>query len=63
MLMEAKGILVDEYHAKRDQLVDKYFAMKDAGEYVEYPELPKYPTFEDIQQLCKEMNYFVSNSK
>jgi hypothetical protein len=62
MLMEAKGILVDEYHAKRDQLVDKYFALKDAGIPVEYPILPEYPTFEDIQSLCKEMNNFVSNA-
>ena len=62
MLMEAKNLLVEEYHAKRDQLVDKYFALKDAGEAVEYPNLPRYPTFEDIQDLCKEMNAFVSNS-
>ena len=63
MLMEAKAILVDEYHAERDKLVDKYFALKDAGEIVEYPELPKYPNFEDVKQLCKEMNDFVSYSK
>ena len=62
ILMEAKALLVEEYHAKRDQLTDKYFALKDAGETVDYPTLQKYPTFEDIQDLCKEMNAFVSNS-
>jgi len=62
MLMEAKQMLLEEYHAKREQLVDRYHALKDAGDVVEYPELPKYPTFEDIQRLCKEMNNFVSNA-
>lgn len=62
MLMEAKYLLVEEYHAKREELVDRYHALKDAGDAVEYPTLPGYPTFEDIQQLCKEMNNFVSNA-
>jgi len=62
MLMEARNILIDEYHAKRNELVDRYHALKDAGEVVEYPEMPKHPTFEDIQRLCKEMNNFVSNA-
>ena len=63
MLMEAKNLLVEEYHAKREELVDRYHALKDAGDTVEYPDLPEYPTFEDIEHLCKEMNYFVSNTK
>ena len=62
MLMEAKNLLVEEYHAKREELVDRYHALKDAGDAVEYPTLPRYPAFEDIQQLCKEMNNFVSNA-
>jgi len=45
-----------------DRLTNRYFALKDAGETVEYPTLPQYPTFEGIQDLCKEMNAFVSNS-
>ena len=62
MLMEAKNLLVEEYHAEVDRLTNRYFALKDAGDTVEYPTLPRYPTFEDIQQLCKEMNNFVSNA-
>lgn len=62
MLMEAKNLLVEEYHAEVDRLTNRYFALKDAGETVEYPTLPQYPTFEVIQDLCKEMNAFVSNS-
>ena len=62
MLMEAKNILVEEYHAKKEKLECRYHALKDAGETVEYPTLPKYPSFEDIQELCKEMNAFVSNA-
>ena len=62
MLMEAKLMLVEEYHAKKEQLIDKYMALKDAGESVEYPILPEYPTFEDTQRLCNQMNSFVSNS-
>lgn len=63
MLMEAKCLLVERYYAEKECLVDKYCALKDAGENVEYPELPEYPSFEDIQRLFKEMNYFVSNTK
>ena len=62
MLMEAKLMLVEEYHAKKEELIDRYHALKDAGEVVEFPELPKYPNFQDIQLLCKEMNNFVSNA-
>ena len=62
MLMEAKNLLVEEYHSEVDRLTNRYFALKDAGTVVEYPTLPNYPTFEDIQQLCIEMNYFVSNA-
>lgn len=62
MLMEAKTMLLEEYQAKKEELIDRYHALKDAGEPVEYPELPKYPTFEDTQRLCKEMNNFVSNA-
>ena len=63
MLMEAKNLLVEEYHAEVDRLTNRYFALKDAGEIVEYPKLPVYPSFEDVKQLCKEMNDFVSYSK
>ena len=62
MLMEAKNLLVEEYHSEVDRLTNRYFALKDAGIPVEYPTLPEYPTFEDIQSLCKEMNNFVSNA-
>lgn len=62
MLMEAKAMLLEEYHAKREELTDRYHALKDAGESVEFPTLPKYPDFEDIQELCKRMNSFVSNA-
>jgi len=62
MLMEAKNLLAEEYHARKEELVDRYHALKDAGETVEYPILPRYPTFEDIQDLCKEMNAFVSDT-
>lgn len=62
MLMEAKTMLLEEYHAKKEELVDRYHALKDAGDAVEYPDLPKYPNFEDVQRLCKEMNNFVSNA-
>jgi hypothetical protein len=60
MLMEAKTTLVDEYHAKSQQLLDKYYALKDSGESIEFPDLPKYPTFEDIENLCTKINAFVS---
>jgi len=36
--------------------------LKDAGTPVEYPDLPAYPNMQDIQELCKEMNAFVSNA-
>lgn len=62
MLMEAKNLLLEEYHAEVDRLTNRYHALKDAGDAVEYPTLPRYPAFEDIQQLCKEMNNFVSNA-
>ena len=62
MLMEAKAMLLEEYHAKREELTDRYHALKDAGESVEFPDLPKYPCFEDIQALCNKMNSFVSNT-
>jgi hypothetical protein len=62
MLMEAKNLLAEEYHARKEELVDRYHALKDAGETVAYPILPKYPNFEDIQDLCKEMNAFVSDT-
>ena len=62
MLMEAKTTLVEEYHAKREELTDRYHALKDAGEFVEFPDLPKYPDFDDIQALCNKMNSFVSNT-
>ena len=62
VLMEAKNLLVEEYYAKWNQLTDRYHALKDAGETVEYPILPKYPSFQDIQELCNQMNAFVSNA-
>jgi len=62
MLMEAKNLLVDEYHVKKDEVIDRYHALKDAGTPVEYPDLPAYPNMQDIQELCKEMNAFVSNA-
>ena len=62
MLMEAKNLLAEEYHARKEELVDRYHALKDAGETVAYPILPKYPNFEDLQDLCKEMNAFVSDT-
>ena len=63
MLMEAKNLLVEEYHAKREELVDRYHALKDAGDTVEYPTLPEYPTYAEVESLCDRINAFVSKKK
>ena len=61
MLMEARTILVEEYEAKVQALMEKYHALKDSGEAVDFPVLPEYPTFEMVENLCKRMNSFVSS--
>jgi hypothetical protein len=61
MLMEAKTFLIEEYHAKLQQMNEKYHAEKDAGESPVFPTQPNFPSFEDIAELCNKMNSFVSN--
>ena len=61
MITEAKNLLVEEYHSQSEAVKTQYFAEADAGLNPTYPELPKFPTFEDIRALANEMNQFVSN--
>ena len=61
MITEAKNLLVEEYHSQVGYLQTQYHAQVEAGLNPAYPEMPKFPTFEDIRALADEMNQFVSN--
>lgn len=61
MITEAKNLLVEEYHSQVGCLQNQYHAELEAGHDPTYPEMPKFPTFDDIRALADEMNQFVSN--
>jgi hypothetical protein len=61
MITEAKNLLVEEYHSQSEAVKTQYFAEVEAGLNPSFPEMPKFPAFEDIRALANEMNQFVSN--
>ena len=61
MITEAKQLLVEEYHSQVGYLQSQYHAQEEAGLNPTYPEMPAFPTFEEIQALANQMNQFVSN--
>jgi hypothetical protein len=60
MIQSAKELLTEQYHTDINNLKEKYYADKEAGLDVQFPEMPAFPTFEDISKLANEMNSFVS---
>jgi len=60
MIESAKQLLTEQYHTDISNIKEKYFADREAGLDVSFPELPAFPTFEDISKLANEMNSFVS---
>ena len=63
MFNVAKDMLVDSFHCEKDDLMQKYHSQIDQGQPVEYPTLPKYPSFEAIKELAIEINEYVSKTK
>lgn len=61
MIESAKNLLTEQYHTESQNLKEKYFADREAGLDVAFPELPTFPTFEEITKLANEMNSFVSS--
>ena len=61
MITEAKNLLVEAYHSQVEYLQNQYHAQAEAGLNPTFPEMPKFPTFEDVRELADEMNQFVSN--
>jgi hypothetical protein len=64
----AKELLMDEYHTKKDHLLEQWRLnvelVRDKGEIPEgCPTLPEYPTEADILRKAEALNQFVSNSK
>ena len=60
MIESAKTMLTEQYHTDIGNIKEKYYADKEAGLDVQFPELPAFPTFGDISKLANEMNSFVS---
>ena len=61
MIESAKNLLTEQYHTESQNLKEKYFADREAGLDVSFPNLPAFPTFEEITKLANEMNSFVSS--
>jgi hypothetical protein len=61
MILEAKNLLTEQYHSDVNNIKEQYFAQRDAGLDVDFPVLPEFPSFADIQKLATEMNQFVSS--
>ena len=55
MIQSAKELLTEQYHTDIDNLKVKYYADKEAGLDVQFPELPAFPTFEDIISDSKHL--------
>lgn len=60
MIESAKNLLTEQYHTESQNIKEKYFADREAGLDVSFPELPAFPSFSDITKLATEMNDFVS---
>jgi hypothetical protein len=60
MMLEAKNYLEQQYIMDRENLTQRYYAEVEAGLNPGFPELPNYPTFEEITALANSMNEFVS---
>ena len=58
IFQQAKEILIDEYHAKRDAVLHQYEMEEEAF----YPDMPEYPSFDSIVKMAREINHYVSNS-
>ena len=60
MITEAKNLLTEKYYSEVDTLKEKYHSEVEKGLNPEFPKMPAFPTFEEIQRLADEMNSFVS---
>jgi hypothetical protein len=58
----AKDGLYEKVQSRRQALSEEYFSNKELYQNLQYPELPDYPTTEEIIAEAKKLNDFVSNN-
>jgi hypothetical protein len=67
LLHMAKDLLMDEYHTKKEVMLEQWREAKDKtspdGRLPAYPEYPPYPTELDILRKASILNDFISKSK
>jgi len=61
MFTEAKSLLTEQYHMERDNLISKYHADVDSGLSPDFPSMPAFPSFKEIEVMANDINRFVSS--
>lgn len=65
LLKMAKDLLLDEYYSEKQKIVDPWqleTSMASIPSKIpKYPDLPKFPSEQDIIKKAHELNKFISN--
>jgi hypothetical protein len=62
ILKLANEVLATPVHHKSQSLIQEYHAMISSNKDVSFPELPSFPTTEDILAEAEKLNKFVSQA-
>tara|TARA_B110000503_G_scaffold141499_1_gene235264 strand:+ start:323 stop:568 length:246 start_codon:yes stop_codon:yes gene_type:complete len=58
---QAKNMLSDKYYSEREDALSKYHSEVDSGKKPDFPEMPSYPTFDEVKDMAQLINTFVSS--
>lgn len=67
LLTMAKELLMEEYYTKRDKIISTWerecaYATQFGNKPAQYPDLPTFPTEEEIIKKASALNNFVSKN-